>query len=159
MNYVSLNDFKWGWIFRHRELPVDSESLGLIRPLDKASANQFWKTHISKEAAHASHFLGDDWPSRNGVWQPKENWQLAWEADANAMPALMAQHIPWETNVTVFFCYDVDHIVQTRWDIFQRHWKNFLFVDDQPMLLGKSRDEVVRFFNDGSYQTGIRPKR
>ncbi|WP_221794066.1 DUF2947 domain-containing protein [Oceanobacter mangrovi] len=158
MNYVPLSDFKWGWIFRHRELPIPSEQLELIRPLAKDSANQFWKTHISKEATHASHFLGDDWPSRNGVWQPKEDWQSGWESDNNDLPILLAEHIQWESNVTIFFCYDVDHIVQSRWDIFQQHWKNFLFVDDQPILVGKGRQEVARFNSDGSYQVGTRPK-
>ncbi|WP_028293606.1 DUF2947 domain-containing protein [Oceanobacter kriegii] len=159
MNYVPLSDFKWGWIFRHRELPIPSEHLELIRPLAKNAANQYWKTHISKEAAHAVNFLGDDWPSHNGVWNDKENWEAAWDSDSQELPEALAEHIQWESNVTVFFCYDVDHVVQTRWDIFQQHWKNFLFVDDEPILLGKNRNECVRFHSDGSYQTGMKPKR
>lgn len=157
MNYISLNDFKWGWIFRHRELPVDSESLNLIKPLAENSANQLWRNQISKEASHASHFLGDDWPSRHGVWGDRLRWQEQWESDDTELPEELLAHCNWENNVTVWFCYDIDHIVETRWDIFRRFWKNFLFYDDEPFLIGKSRNQVVRFHSDGSYQTGIKP--
>ena len=159
MDYISLNDFKLGWIFRHRELPVPSEHLELIRPMAKASANQFWKTHISKEASHASHFMSDDWPSRNGVWEEaKEPWEPSWESDDSALPEAMAAAIPWEANVTVYYCYDMDNVIQTRWDIFCQHWKNFLFMDDHTLLLAKGRQDVVQFFSDGTYQLGKRPK-
>jgi hypothetical protein len=157
MNYISLNDFKWGWIFRHRELPVDSESLTLIRPLDKVSANQFWRTHLSKEATHASHFLSDDWPEGNGIWGNRLPWQAAWDSDLCDLPEELASHCRWEANVTVYFAWNVDHVIETRWDVFERYWKNFLFYDDEPFLLGKGRRQIVRFHTDGTYQTGIKP--
>ena len=157
MNHVSLNDFKWGWIFRHRELPVDSESLSLIRPLDKASANRYWQTAISKEATHANHFMNDDWPSRKGLWSERFDWQKSWDRDERDLPEELAAHCSWENNVTVYFAWDVDHVVETRWDVFSRYWKNFLFYDDEPFLLARGRAQVVRFHSDGSFQTGLKP--
>lgn len=159
MKYQSLADFRWGWTFRHRELPIDSETLERILPLSQQAANQYWKTNVSKEAAHASLFLGDDWPSRNGVWQPKTNWESSWESDSPALPEELAEHCQWEDNVTVFYCYDTHNVVQTQWGVFKRHWKNFLFVDDGTLLLAKGRDQVVRFFSDGNYQVGIKPEK
>jgi hypothetical protein len=158
MQFDSLDDFRWGWTFRHKELVIPPSVLSSIQPLNAASANQYWRTHISKEATHASHFLSDDWPSRNGVWQPAEDWQTLWESDDDSLPEMLAQHCAWEDNLTVFYCYDHSHIVQTQWRTFKAHWKNFLFVDEGTFLVGKKRQQVVRFASDGSYQLGLKPK-
>ncbi|MFC3681087.1 DUF2947 domain-containing protein [Bacterioplanoides pacificum] len=157
MNYIPLQDYKQGWIFRHREMPVDSADLAQIQPLASDSSQQFWRQHLSKEATHASHFLSDDWPSQNGVWLEKGEWQTLWESDHDELPELIAGHCQWDDNTTVFFCYDMQNIIQTKWQLFRRYWKNFLFYDDAVFLLGKKRDQVVRFDSDGSFEIGIKP--
>ncbi len=157
MNYLDWSEYRQGWIFRHRELPVAADDLSQILPLTLAGSQQFWRQQISKEATHASHFLGDDWPERNGVWTDKGNWQEDWDSDSNELPELIAAHLSWDDNTVVYFCYSSEHVVQTNWKIFRRYWKNFLFYDDEPLLLGKKRQQVVRFHSDGTYDIGIRP--
>ncbi|MFL0807492.1 MAG: DUF2947 domain-containing protein [Oceanobacter sp.] len=156
MNYIPLQDFKLGWIFRHRELPIPESALAMIKPLTTTSANQFWRDQISREATHANHFLSDDWPAQNGIWLESMNWQARWESDFPDMPELLEEHCHWEGNTRVFFCYDVDHIVETTWAVFSAHWKNFLFYDDEPILIGKNRRQVALFHSDGSCQIGNR---
>ncbi len=157
MNYLDWSEYRQGWIFRHRELPVAEEDLAQILPLADADAHQLWRQNISKEAAHASHFLGDDWPAHNGVWTDQGNWQECWEADSNELPELIAAHLSWDENTVVYFCYSSEHVVQTNWKIFRLYWKNFLFYDDEPILIGKKRQQVVRFHSNGTYDIGIRP--
>lgn len=157
MDYLDWSEYRQGWIFRHRELPLAAEELADIRPLTPSSALQFWRQNISKEATHASHFLGDDWPARNGVWTDQGEWQSCWDSDSSELPELIAAHLSWDDNTTVFFCYSSEHVLQTRWQTFRRHWKNFLFYDDEPLLLGRKRSQVVQFHSDGTFHIGIRP--
>ena len=158
MNYIPLEQYKQSWIFRHREMPVAATDLDNIKPLADDSAQQFWRQHLSKEATHASHFLNDDWPARNGIWQESGEWQAIWESDDNQLPELIAQHCQWDNNTVVYFCYDMHNVIQTSWQLFKQYWKNFLFYDDSVFLLGKKRDQVVRFESDGHFEIGHRPK-
>jgi hypothetical protein len=158
MNYIALQDYKQGWIFRHKDMPVPDETLLHIKPLADDSAQQFWRQQLSKEATHASHFLGDDWPAKNGTWLEKGEWQSLWEADDNHLPELIQQHCQWDDNTVVYFCYDLHNIIQTTWKIFKQHWKNFLFYDDSVFLLAKKRHQAVRFESDGYFEIGNKPK-
>ncbi|MDF1764516.1 MAG: DUF2947 domain-containing protein [Oleibacter sp.] len=153
MQFQTLDEYPQGWIFRHRELPLAEAVLADIHPLSEAAAMQFWKQNISKEATHASHFLGDDWPSRNGIWQPKEDWQTCWESEDMALPESL-NFADWAPNTMVFFCYDHHHVIQTTWATFKQSWKNFLFYDDEPILIGKKRSQVARFHSNGFYEVG-----
>jgi hypothetical protein len=158
MQYLEWQDYRQGWIFRHRELPVNESDLARIRPLNAHSAEQLWRQQISAEASHASHFLSDDWPARNGIWQSQKlDWQQRWESQNGDMPEELLQHCDWQDNTVIYFCYDVHHVVETEWVLFKRYWKNFLFFDDGPLLLGKRRTQVAQFFSDGQYQLGERP--
>ena len=114
---------------------------------------QFWKSRISKEATHASHFLGDDWPARNGIWHTRADWQSRWESDLTDLPEEL-DFPDWELNTQVFFCYDHHHVIQTSWGTFRQCWKNFLFYDDEPLLLARKRQQVARFHSDGTFETG-----
>ena len=157
MNYLNWSDYKQGWIFRHREMPVPETDMAEIHPLTAAASEQLWRQQISKEATHASHFMNDDWPARNGVWTDQGEWQGPWDSDSAELPELMATHLSWEDNTQVFFCYSSVHVVQTTWQIFRKHWKNFLFFDDEPLLIARKRQQVVRFHSDGTFDIGIRP--
>lgn len=155
MKYLSLQEYTQGWVFRHREMPVTPDLMEDIKPLTEQSAMDFWKQKISKEATHASHFLGDDWPARNGIWKGKGEWQSLWESDNNNLPEEL-EFPNWEMTTQVYFCYDHHHVVQTSWGTFRQCWKNFLFYDDEPLLLAKKRPEVARFHSDGTFDFGCR---
>lgn len=155
MDYQTLSEYSHGWIFRHRDMPVPEALLADIKPLSEASALLYWRQHVSKEATHASHFLGDDWPSKPDVWHTKGEWQAQWESDDPALPAEL-DYDDWEANTHVFFCYDCHHVVQTTWATFRQCWKNFLFYDEEPILLGKRRLQVARFHSNGTFDVGAR---
>ena len=156
-NVRAWSDYPEGWIFRHRELPVAAEDLIAIMPLTPVASRQYWIQHVSREASHASHFMNDDWPAQNGVWAESGDWQGCWDSDSNELPELLAAHLSWDDNTVVYFCYHAGHVIQTSWKIFRRYWKNFLFYDDEPLLLAKKRAQVAQFHPDGSFHIGIRP--
>lgn len=157
MNYIPLEEYKKAWIFRHKDLPVSAEDLDEIRPLSVARAEQVWDLQISEESTHPSEPVKGDWLLDDGIWQPDgENWESRWDSDDNALPELLASHLDWDDQTLVWFCYENDHIIETRWSVFRRNWKNFLFIDDSPVLIGRKRKQVAQFFDNGTYRVGTR---
>ena len=159
MKYIALQDFDRAWIFRHKDLPVASGDLEQIKPYSEAVSNQLWNQYISQNAGHPSQFGHGDWPSRNGVWQEgAPDWQQCWELDEPDMPAELLAHLDWDDNTVVLFFYDCDRVIETRWSVFRRCWKNFLFFDDGPILVGKKRKQVVQFRQSGDFLLGTKPE-
>lgn len=156
MQYIPLKEYRYAWFFTHREMPVDEQTSTLIKPLCEADSNQIWQQQISKKANHPDLFAKDDWPSKHKTWQNEGQWQQQWESDASEMPDIVDQYIDWEDNSIVYFCYHADHIIETRWDVFRAHWKNFLFLDNGPILLGKRRSQVLQFFQTGQMKVGTK---
>ena len=156
MNYISLEDYKQAWVFRHRDLPVPQEDLAQIKPLSPARAAEIWNNLVSHQTDHPAFFRQGDWPNRNKTWQQTDNWQAAWEADAPEMPDFITTHCRWDDNTVVYFCHERNHVLETTWAVFKRHWKNFLFMDDGPILLGKKRREAVQFLQNGNAKVGYR---
>ncbi len=153
----SLEQYRKAWIFRHKDMPVDEENLLRITPLGEARSLQLWQQHVSNQSQHPEHFEGDDWPAKESCWHEQGEWQELWESDEPDLPQSILQALDWAENTVVYFCYDSRDIVETKWDVFRKHWKNFLFFDDGPLLLGKKRKQVVQFHQDGSFSLGNRP--
>jgi len=157
MKHIALADFDRAWIFRHKDLPVEAADLEQIKPYSEAVANQLWNQYLSENAGHPSQFGHGDWPERNGVWGENGDWQTPWEDDAPELPAALLEHLDWDDNTVVLFFYDCDRVIETRWNVFKRCWKNFLFFDDGPILMGKKRKQVVQFKQSGEFRLGNKP--
>ncbi|GGK70733.1 DUF2947 domain-containing protein [Amphritea balenae] len=156
MNYLSIEQYPKAWIFRHKDMPVSEEDLAQIKPLTDARAEQVWSQQISKECNHPENFGPADWANKNQTWLETDNWQSLWESDDPAIPELLAQHLQWEDETVVWFCYSSEHVIETSWDVFRRNWKNFLFFDDGPLLIGKKRKQVAQFHQTGNFRIGNR---
>ena len=158
MNYLPLEKYTKAWIFRHKDLPVSPEDLEEIKPLTESRAEQIWAEHISRGCSHSEHFAENDWAAQDKSWIETGYWQSSWDSNSDALPALLEEYLAkWDDNITVYFCYQSDHIIETKWGVFLRHWKNFLFFDNGPVLLGRKRKEVVQFFDNGNFRIGKRP--
>lgn len=79
-----------------------------------------------------------------------------WESDDSALPDVILQYLDWQDDVTIYFCYEKYNVIETKWSVFKRHWKNFLFYDDGPFLLARRRKQVLWFGNDGAVKLGER---
>lgn len=157
MKYLKLEDFDRAWIFRHKDLPLSDDIKAAIKPYTEIVSNQLWNQYISQQAGHSSQFGNGDWPNRKGVWQERASWQEAWDSADNTMPGLILNHLDWDDNTNVLFFYDADRVVETSWKVFKASWKNFLFFDDGPILLGKKRKQAVQFLQNGEFSVGRRP--
>ncbi len=157
MRYIPIEQYSKAWIFRHRDLPIPADQLVQIKPLAKQRAEQVWAEYISRGCSHPEHFSNDDWAGRGKSWLGSDYWQSAWDSDSAALPVLLSEHLSgWEADTKIFFCYQSDHIVETCWQVWRNHWKNFLFFDNGPLLIGRKRNQVVQFFDNGSFRVGKR---
>lgn len=158
MNYIPLEQYNKAWIFRHRDLPIAEEDMLQIKPLSEKRAEQIWSEHVSRGCSHPEHFSDEDWVGQDSSWSVKEFWQSSWDSNSAEMPPLLAEHFGrWDKNITVYFCYQSDHIIETKWGVFLRNWKNFLFFDNGPVLLGRKQKQVAQFFDNGTFRIGERP--
>ena len=73
------------------------------------------------------------------------------------LPELILEHINWDNNTVVYFCTARNNVIETTWMVFKRCWKNFLFMDDGSLLIGKKRKEVVQFLSNGTCKVGNKP--
>lgn len=158
MSYLALEEFKHAWIFRHQSMPTSSEQQALIKPMAVERSNVLWDTFISKNVIHTDDFAKNDWPANNEHFSNTLNWESRWESDDPNLPEEILTHIDWQENTTVYYCISRNQIIESTWANFKQCWKNFLFLDDGTILLGKKRDQVVQFHSTGECRLGVKPK-
>jgi hypothetical protein len=156
MSYLPLEQLKNAWVFRHKSLPISAKDSTKIKPMSAARANVLWDNFISRRVDHPDFFAQGDWPFDPQIWLGQDNWESVWDSEAAALPELFDEHINWDGNTVIYFCSDRHNVIETTWGVFQRCWKNFLFMDDGPLLLGKKRKEVVQFLSNGTFKIGVK---
>lgn len=154
MNYQPLEKLKNAWIFKHKSLPITEDDLLKIKPMSVERSNVLWDTFISKQVDHPDFFKKGDWPFDKSNWIEQAKWENVWESNEMALPSLITEHLKWDQNTIVYYCTSRNAIIETTWAVFQRCWKNFLFMDDGPILLGKKRPQAVQFNNNGLFKIG-----
>ena len=154
MSYISIDEYPRKWIFTHQSMPLESFELEQIKPMTQARAAQFWKENISTQSPDSDRFSGQDWPGKTNSWINKVDWMTAWESDDKALPEEILKHIDWQDDVTVYFCYGKYNVLETKWLVFKNNWKNFLFFDDGPILLGRRRHQALWFSGNGTVKLG-----
>lgn len=157
MNYFPLEQLKNSWIFKHKSLPIKDTDLTKIKPMAVERANILWDTFISRQVDHPDFFKKGDWPFDKSNWLEQGKWEGIWDSNDEALPALISSHLTWDNNTVVYYCSARDNIIETTWMVFKRCWKNFLFMDDGCILLGKKREQVVQFHSNGNFNTGNKP--
>jgi len=155
MSYTPIEQLKNAWIFRHKSLPINEGDLIKIKPMAEARANILWDTFISKQVDHPDFFKKGDWPFDKSSWLDQGKWETIWDSDDANLPALVLEHLKWDNNTVVYFCSARNKVIETTWLVFKRCWKNFLFIDDGPLLIGKKRKETVQFNANGLFKTGV----
>ena len=156
MNYIPLSDLKNAWIFRHKSLPITPEDLIAIKPMAANRAQVLWDTFISKQVDHPDFFKKGDWPNNDENWVDQGKWEGIWDSKESALPEAILSHLQWDQNTVVYYCSARTNVIETTWAIFQRCWKNFLFIDDGVILIGKKRQEAVQFLSNGQFKIGHR---
>lgn len=156
MSYIPLAEHKKAWIFNRQDLPISDDDKLFIKPMQGARAANFWNMTISKQVDHPDFFRKGDWPFELQTWQEQGDWESVWDSEATELPEMITDHLNWQGNTVVYFCSDRYSIIETTWEVFQRGWKNFLFLDDGTLLIGKKREQVVQFMSNGSFRLGTK---
>ncbi|MDF5607516.1 DUF2947 family protein, partial [Vibrio parahaemolyticus] len=110
----------------------------------------------SAQSPDMDRLSSQDWPMNEANWSETVDWMAAWESDDPDMPAEVEAHIDWQDDVTVYFCYEKYNVIETKRSIFKKHWKNFLFYDDGPILIGRRRSQALWFDSKGNVKLGVR---
>lgn len=156
MSYLPLDQYQRKWIFTHNSMPLPEQDLAQIKPMSQARSAQFWIENISAQSPDSERLSSQDWPRKKDSWISETSWMSEWESDDESMPPLILDHIDWQDDVTVYFCYEKYNVIETKWIIFKKHWKNFLFYDDGPILLGRRRSQALWFNSNGQVKLGNR---
>ncbi|MDE1310968.1 DUF2947 domain-containing protein [Vibrio aestuarianus] len=156
MSYLPLDQYQRKWIFTHNSMPVPEQDLAQIKPMSQARSAQFWIENISAQSPDSERLSSQDWPRKKDSWISDTSWMSEWESNDESMPQLILDHIDWQDDVTVYFCYEKYNVIETKWVIFKKHWKNFLFYDDGPILLGRRRSQALWFNSNGQVKLGNR---
>jgi len=154
MNYIPLEQFKYAWIFRHKSLPLTENVITNIKAMSDLRATTLWDSFISKSADHPDFFKQGDWLVDKKTWLDNGKWESIWESEVPELPQIILDNIQWDPNTIVYYCISRKQVIETTWDIFKQCWKNFLFVDDGTILIGKKRKEVIQFTANGQYKVG-----
>ncbi|MGO2478939.1 MAG: DUF2947 domain-containing protein [Pseudoalteromonas sp.] len=157
MNYIPLDDYKKAWVFRHQDAPVNEQDLALIKPMSSERAAVLWSTMVSREHDHPDFFDKTDWCGKEENFTQTLHWEAAWEEGAELPPQEILDHLDWQANTTVYFCMSRDNIIETNFAVFKRNWQNFMFLADGSLLLGKKRDAVIQFLENGDAKLGTKP--
>ena len=156
MSYLPLDQYQRKWIFTHNSMPVSEQDLVQIKPMSQARSAQFWIENISAQSPDSERLSSQDWPRKKDSWISNTSWMSEWESDDESMPQLILDHIDWQDDVTVYLCYEKYNVIETKWVTFKKHWKNFLFYDDGPILLGRRRSQALWFNSNGQVKLGNR---
>lgn len=157
MKYLPLEEFKHAWIFRHQSMPLSADQQKQIKPMSEDRAAVLWDTFVSKTALHPELFNKDDWPNQQKYMHEKAPWENRWESDNEALPEELVAHIDWEDNTIVYYCLNRSTILEATWGLFKTAWKNFLFLDDGTLLIGKKRNQAIQFHSNGTFTYGHKP--
>ena len=158
MSYIPLEQLKNAWVFKHKSLPIAEIDLLKIKPMAKDRANVLWDTFISRQVDHPDFFKKGDWPFDKSNWLEQGKWEGIWDSNEEDLPELISTHLAWDNNTVVYYCVSRDNVIETTWSVFTRCWKNFLFMDDGPILIGKKRQQTVQFTSNGYFKIGNKPK-
>ena len=156
MSYLSVNDLKNAWVFKHKSLPITDKDLLKIKPMAPERSAVLWDTFVSKQVDHPDFFKKGDWPFDPNNWQATENWEKQWDKDEEDLPIEILEHIQWDNNTVVYYCISRALVIETTWQVFKHCWKNFLFMDDGTILIGKKRNEALQFMTNGNVKVGCK---
>lgn len=158
MKYIPLTEHHMAWIFNRADLPLSDDDRAAIKPLVVDRARQLWGDMISRQVDHPDFFSQGDWAFSLDTWQDEGSWEGIWDSNQAELPDGILEHLQWDDNTVVFYCNDHKKIIETSWGVFKRCWKNFLFMDDGALLVGRRRQQVVQFLSNGRYRIGTRPQ-
>ncbi|HET6252097.1 MAG TPA: DUF2947 family protein [Tepidisphaeraceae bacterium] len=138
---------------------IPAEALGLIRPLTEEFCLQIWDRYVGYRQDHPAWLLRDTWIAEILESESARHWSSDYNASRpEPMRAIFRQKMPWPDDAAVYMLWSACDGLEIRWDIFLRHWINFLRDDEFPLLISPDHAEAAVFSPHGGVYFGHRPK-
>ncbi|GAA4874290.1 DUF2947 family protein [Ferrimonas pelagia] len=154
MKHTDLSQYAFNWVFNRADMAISDQDKAAILPLHPTYAKQIWLQNVSSEAVDLDRLEDKDWLSQAELWPFDQRWDDAFESDDVALPADIAGYLNWDPKTIVYVCYDQGHIIETRYDVFKRSWKAFLFAEEQALVIGRRRNEALWFIDETTVKLG-----
>ena len=154
MKHTELSQYPFAWVFNRADMGISEADKAAILPLTHHYAKQVWQQNVSSEAVDLDRLDERDWLSQDDLWPYEQQWDEAFESDDVMLPAEMVGYLNWDPKTIVFVCYDQEHIIETRYDVFKRCWKAFLFAEEQALVVGHRRNEALWFVDETRVKLG-----
>ena len=155
--YVPMHDSEYMALMGFDSEPCAKSDLEQIKPLEPDSARLFWAEHFRTQRKSVMELQAD-----HGVclldWQDVRLWVEDFNSDKpEGVRARLKGTVDWPDHQAVYFCSGYAFIVETRWDIFLKHWMNFLMLnDDGPLLFCPDKPHVLTFTPLGAIRVAVR---
>lgn len=143
--YMSMDEFDGNWWFYDESIRVPDNDILLIKPFTKMQSERLWEKFISKRNRHFMLLDGDEFIT---IGEPAYKWLDDWnDYDFNKMSTYLRKSISYkyEDYIIVFYMKEIS--IRTTWNIFLKHWINFLFEDEGTIVLNPKSECILVFSN------------
>lgn len=153
--YMNMEEYSQKWYFYDEEIRVPSEDIKQIKPLLTRYSEILWQQYISK---YNSHFMLLDSKDKISMLRKQDyNWLEDWNSSIyNNFRDYLSKALPYNHEDTIIVFWSKESAVETTWRIFIKHWANFLFDDEEVVLINTTNEIVLVFCSDGVLLKGNR---
>jgi hypothetical protein len=152
--YINMDQFGANWFFYIEDMMVSNEDMKNIKPLSIEYSSLLWNQSINNHKRHFTLFSKDE---RQALLLKKidYDWQADWNNDEyeNFSDYLKGNIIYKPYDIIVVF-WSKECAAETSWEIFLKHWANFLFDDEGVILLNTTNGNMLVFCSDGILYKG-----
>ena len=147
-------DKKKDWEFFDDTLPIAMEDLSQIKVLTDEYAQELWRKYVEPKNSERN-----DKESLIRIFensQVKTEWMEKWDqGEGEEVVSFLLSHVTWPIETKVLFFWSKQESVETTWKVFLKHWMNFLFNDEWPILLSPTQPERIVFSPNGEFGVTI----
>jgi len=154
--YISMESFGINWFFYVEDMEIPEEDIKNIKPLSKDYSTFIWNMNINNRKHHFA-LLSKDEKLSLSLTEMDYHWQQDWNNGTyENLSNYLSENIICKPSDKVIVFWQKEHSVETSWDIFLRHWANFLFDDEGVILVSRTYENILLFTSDGMIQMGKR---
>lgn len=141
-------DKKMDWKFFDDALPIALEDLSQIKVLTEEYAQKLWRKYVEPKNSDQKDKESLIRIFKNS--QVKAEWMEKWnQGKYEEVVSFLCSHVTWPKETKVLFFWSKQESVETTWKVFLKHWMNFLFDDEWPVLLSPTQPERIIFSPNG----------
>lgn len=128
--YINMEDFGSNWFFYVEDLKIPKEDSKYIKPLSYEYSSFIWSQNINNEKHHFA-LLNEHEKMALQLNKTGYKWQDDWNNSTyENFRNYLSKHTIYNPYDKIIIFWQKEEAVETNWDIFLKHWTNFLFEDE-----------------------------